>query len=329
MANISIIIPVFNASLFLDNCIRSLKKVLNDSRFEIIFVNDGSTDNTIDKLTELSKVYQNLKVIEQENSGPSKARENGFINSSGGYIAFMDSDDIVDDHYFLELNDIVTSDNSIDIIVTNYYEVYKNKKIVMNRDLSSHKIDYKYFYDNLLSITTNPINCVNMWGKLYKKTIVSVECFKTQFKLAEDLQFNENVLKNKDLNIYYSGSLFYHYLIRNSSLIRTKSNQIETINAEILFLNRNFNINLEASNKLINKIFLDYIRAYIYLYNTSRGELRKIEKKIFEIATQNVKIKPKFRVVFSFFKFFNYISFGLMAFIMRKILIVKNKRTKF
>ena len=329
MIKISIIVPVYNASRYLDNCLKSLQKILDDERFEIIFVDDGSTDDTSCKLQAYSKKFLNLKLVEQSNSGPAKARENGFLNSSGNYISFMDSDDTVDEDYYLRLYEIVSMNSSIDLIVTNYYEIYKNKKVLMNSDLTSHPIDYNHFYENLLSITTRPINAVNVWGKLYKKTAILNDYFKSEFKLAEDLLFNEKILKSKDINIYYIGDIFYFYLIRNNSLIRTKNNQFETLDAEILFLKRNFNINPESSVKLLNKIYLDYIRAYIYLYSINKKKLKSIEIKIHDCATQDVKINWKLKAAFSFFKAFNCASLGFLCFIVRKILIKKNKKTKF
>ena len=91
----SIIIPVYNAADYLDNCLRSVLQQTYKN-IEIILVDNGSTDNSKEICTSYTQKYSNIKLIEQMNSGPSAARNNGIINSTGDYIQFVDSDDTID-----------------------------------------------------------------------------------------------------------------------------------------------------------------------------------------------------------------------------------------
>ena len=96
----SIIIPAYNIANYLDNCVQS---VLNQSyeNYELIIVNDGSTDNT-GKIADKFLLKSNkVSVIHQTNGGASKARNNGIKNSTGDYILFLDGDDFWSDTDFL------------------------------------------------------------------------------------------------------------------------------------------------------------------------------------------------------------------------------------
>ena len=90
MTDISIILPVFNGEKFIGKAIESvLNQSLND--FELIIVNDGSTDSTLDIITSFDD--ERIKVIDQNNKGPGQARNNGLEIASGEYVMFLDADD--------------------------------------------------------------------------------------------------------------------------------------------------------------------------------------------------------------------------------------------
>ena len=91
---ISIIIPIYNGEKFIEKCIKSIKnQTFKD--FEIILVNDGSSDNSGQICDELAKNDNRIKVIHQENLGVSEARNRGIIASKGEYICFIDCDDYI------------------------------------------------------------------------------------------------------------------------------------------------------------------------------------------------------------------------------------------
>ena len=98
---LSVIMPVFNGSEFLE---RSMNSLLNQTldNFEIVLINDGSTDNSLEILKEYEKKYDFIKVLTQKNSGPGKARNYGINEAKGEYIAFLDADDFFIDDDALE-----------------------------------------------------------------------------------------------------------------------------------------------------------------------------------------------------------------------------------
>ncbi len=102
----SIIIPVYNSADFLHKCIESL---LNQEYkdYELILVDDGSTDASYDICREYASRYEHIRVLRQKNSGPSAARNAGIQQSSGDYLTFVDSDDWVTANYFSKLKEAV------------------------------------------------------------------------------------------------------------------------------------------------------------------------------------------------------------------------------
>lgn len=112
---ISFIVPCYNVECYVQQCIESIyHQGLNLDDFEVIAVNDGSTDNTLDILKKIS--YQNFRIINQENQGLSDARNNGLKVASGEIIWFIDSDDYIEPNSTQKLLDIFTR-NNLDILL--------------------------------------------------------------------------------------------------------------------------------------------------------------------------------------------------------------------
>ena len=94
---LSIIIPAYNVSNYLDKCLEScFKQDLSEKEYEVIVVNDGSEDSTLDIALRWKTLHENLSVISQQNQGLSMARNNGLRAAQGEYVMFLDSDDWYD-----------------------------------------------------------------------------------------------------------------------------------------------------------------------------------------------------------------------------------------
>ena len=122
---ISVIIPVYNVESYLCSC---LKCILNQTykNIEIILVDDGSTDKTNIILKEYQNKDKRIKVLFQNHKGPASARNYGLENSTGEYISFIDSDDIVSLNLYTQITDII-SKQKFDIVIFNA-GFYDNKK---------------------------------------------------------------------------------------------------------------------------------------------------------------------------------------------------------
>ena len=139
---LSIIVPIYNVEKYLRQCLDSIYKIENIKK-EIILVNDGTKDNSGEIINEYYKKYKEItKVIEQENSGLSSARNTGLKNAMGKYIYFIDSDDYLDNEKFeILFSNVNTKD--LDILVGGLNFFYEDtNKIIEN------KYNKKLFRDN-------------------------------------------------------------------------------------------------------------------------------------------------------------------------------------
>lgn len=94
MIKLTIIIPVYNVEKYVGRCIEScLKQDLSPKEYEILVVNDGSKDGSIDIVRRYARENENIRIIEQENAGLSAARNHGIKEARGEYLWFVDSDD--------------------------------------------------------------------------------------------------------------------------------------------------------------------------------------------------------------------------------------------
>lgn len=209
---LSVIIPVYNASIHLDKCLTS---VINQtlSNIEIICINDGSTDNSLDILQKYSKLDKRIKIINQNNKGAANARNIGLSLAQGEYITFVDSDDT------LELN---------------AYEVSYQKAINQNVDILMFSEDKLSFNDNIyyngFDILDIP-GSMMLWNKLYRRSFIEENNFYLPDNLScyHDECFNSIVLPKAKIIMSLSNK-FYHYnrkncySIQHSTGIKKKSN---------------------------------------------------------------------------------------------------------
>jgi glycosyltransferase involved in cell wall biosynthesis len=145
MTKISIIMPVYNACEFLEKTIESVsKQTLND--IELICVDDGSTDGSLNILMGLKDSYDFLKVIQQENQGASAARNNGMKNASGEFVGFLDSDDIFLDENALEEMYNLAVDKGLDVVSANL--TFVTQDFVVEENPHYEMGDYAYFDSN-------------------------------------------------------------------------------------------------------------------------------------------------------------------------------------
>lgn len=170
MKQLSVILPVYNVAKYLPRCIESLLgQTLDD--FEIIFVNDGSPDNSIDILKEYEAKYPDkITVYTIENHGVSYARNYGAEHANGEYLLFVDSDDYVEPNYCKAMLDKALKDGN-DLVLCSRYDVYENAKdevknikpinlMTANQNFKMEDCSYE-----MLWLTPFP------WDKLVKKDL--------------------------------------------------------------------------------------------------------------------------------------------------------------
>ena len=139
---ISIISPVYNAQEGIKQCIDSL---LNQSftDFEIILINDGSTDNSLEVIKEYADANDFIRVIDKENEGVAKTRNKGIQLAKGKYVVFIDNDDFVDSDYLERFYNEIDQEQ-LDIVLGGYKRVNQEMKTLFKQDLTQSEWSILY-----------------------------------------------------------------------------------------------------------------------------------------------------------------------------------------
>ena len=229
---ISVIVPVYNVQKYLPMCLNSvLAQTFGD--FEVICVDDGSTDDSLKILQEYAAKDKRIKVIHQENQGVSAARNCGLSFAIGHYIYFMDSDDFISQKCFEKAAEIIDR-YSPDCVMFDYREVSENE--ILNDDAPEVKVQKLENPFELFMQKHSPIYS-NLWTKIYKTGIIGKQCFDENMIYGEDLWFNIQFL-SKAQKFYYIRQQMYGYVKHENSITKSKFN----VRKALSFLKLCFNI---------------------------------------------------------------------------------------
>ena len=215
---ISVIIPVYNSSLYLDECIKSMIAQTISDKLEIILINDGSTDNSGEICTKYAKEYTNIHVIFQENKGVSEARNTGLKYAKGKYIYFCDSDDTVDKQ-LLEVLFNNINNHAADLSIVDFQRIFPNGTKKKYRKNQIVLLDNNE--DIIKSFLSSNIIGNNLIDKLFPSELVGDLRFPTGYKVGEDMFFVYNILKKCNKVIIDSHNAYYNYVIRSESTMNS------------------------------------------------------------------------------------------------------------
>ncbi len=217
MTKISVIIPVYNVEKYLRECLDSVvNQTLKD--IEIICVNDGSTDNSLEILKEYEKQDSRIKIIDKKNEGAGVARNHGLQIASGKYIYFMDSDDFLDNNA-LEILYTKISEENADICLCDYKEYYESSGEKRNaKFLRLHLLpNFNIFSAKDIPDTILQCCATNIYTKLYCKNFITTNNIQFQnVKTCNDVYFNTMTLLMAK-SICYINKAFLNYRCEQSS----------------------------------------------------------------------------------------------------------------
>jgi glycosyltransferase involved in cell wall biosynthesis len=292
---LSIIIPVYNAEKFLKRCIDSM---LNQSfkDFELILVNDGSTDSS----GEICDVYgahdERVRVYHLRNGGPSRARNYGMERATGKYITFIDADDYVNDHFSDTANKVCLKDYDLIVVPFSVVDItekpiqfYQYKEKTFSR--SEKKEEF------LKEIWLGEPLFGSCWNKWYKKSVIckSNVRFNQDFYIAEDYLFNLHFYRECQSAILVSYP-YYHYVQHGDSVTsRIYYNRFEiakTVYEESLKLLSDVNIHDYDSQSFVEEAYLSGVLRAMFEIAKKENKLTfkdKIEKLKKYISDQGVR----------------------------------------
>lgn len=259
---VSVIVPVYNAEKYLNRCIESLtNQTLED--IEMIFVNDGSTDNSINILKSYKEKDKRIVIIDKVNEGVSEARNQGISKAKGDYIFFVDSDDWIDLNTLENMYETAIKDD-IDIVMCSYVREFKdhskeksidlNDKIIYkDKDLEQLHLSIIGPLDNQISKSENLDSVGTVWAKLYKSSLIQNSEVKfidlKEIGSAEDTLFN--IMLFKDVKtVKFINKPYYHYWKENDNSVTSGYNPRLKEQRKVMF---NYIKTFIDSNKLDQK----------------------------------------------------------------------------
>ena len=213
---ISIVIPVYNGARYIEGLFENLvRQKISRQAFELVFVDDGSSDESLKLLNSLSGNEKlSVSVHSQANSGVSAARNAGMLSANGDFITFIDVDDFVTDDYFSTL-EMAVEENDFDVFVFN--SLQKNENADMNTKFSDLQVSSIAKSDMLHKMCVNP-TAYGVVNLLLKKEFVS-GCglqFQIGYKYYEDYDFIYRAFGQAD-RIIVTEKILYFYVQRESS----------------------------------------------------------------------------------------------------------------
>ena len=221
---ITTIIPAYNSEDYIKRCVDSLTSQ-DFKDVEIIIVDDGSEDKTLEIANACAAKDDRIKVLHTNNNGVSNARNRGLNNAKGEYVNFVDSDDVVAPGYYSKLLEAARSNNA-QIAQCGFEYLYEDgtTKIDDNKCVGvisgTDKILAKHYEGMIGGIT------MALWDKLFKRELIEDIRFDTCLTLYEDVDFMYRVLKLTDKVVAIEDRL-YQYFQREDSAMRTDKNPLQ------------------------------------------------------------------------------------------------------
>lgn len=209
---LSIIVPVYNAEKFLYRCIESiLAQTYTD--FELLLVNDGSIDCSLEICEQYIKQDKRVKIFTQENCGVSAARNTGIEHATGEFVTFVDADDWIEPQMYEKMMKKFSEEMPVDIVIGGFVRQKKNRIIPV---LKKQEETIYATKDALQELLVGKIFRGELCDKIYRKNLLDNIRLDSAIAVAEDLLFNWLVFQ-KARSILYYPIWAYHYEINQES----------------------------------------------------------------------------------------------------------------
>lgn len=310
---ISVVLPVYNCEKYIDRCIDS---IINQTykNFEIILVNDGSTDNSLNLLKKYKKKDKRIILIDKKNEGVSVARNIAIDRSSGDYITFVDADDYLEKDALETMINLIKKEK-VDILRTTYYKIkndsIKFEKIIYNGKIKLTPLNKEKIIESILN---QSLHCY-LWILLIKRDVIIKNniFFEKELYVHQDIDYYLSLIINSK-TIYFSDKLTYYYVYNESgskNLENARRNIISNINLSYILVEK---LGYNYYN-LINILSLNLIFMYFSpLYKNNKEEFKQIYNmllndnrfnKIVKNLDKNKAYKsmsPRYRIYFSLIK---------------------------
>lgn len=298
--NISIIVPVYNVKKYLCRCVNSIK---NQSypNFEILLIDDGSTDGSSLLCDELCLTDPRIKTYHKENGGLSDARNHGIRYAKGKFYLFIDSDDMIHKKFCESLMEIQKKYNA-DIVSSDIKEFYSDDELEHQNNTSENIKTNVYYGKEILSQYFNPKNNDpidhGLCMKLYKKELFYGLRFEVG-RLHEDLYITYKLLDRCNCFAKIKAPYYFYYQGNDNSITKNygENNFIDEYEA-IMEIMEYFSMDNEIKNDLYDFIIghsVYLLKRVVYLPKSEELKIRS--KKLRILIENNIKACPSIHLI--------------------------------
>lgn len=228
---VSIIVPIYNVEQYVEDCLKSIT-MQTYKNIEIIVVNDGATDSSLEKCRKIAETDGRIQIISQKNSGLPSAVKRGICEASGDYFVFVDSDDWIDAGYVSSLLECAKSTGA-DIVVCNALKSNGSfHQIFYTHQLKNNIYDRKEIQDYIMPILINSGNIGSgaimpcRWAKMFKKSIIyeNLVFYNEKISSGEDWLLTYSCLLDAECIAVCSDTNGYYYRSNPNSMTRAYRN---------------------------------------------------------------------------------------------------------
>ena len=279
---VSIIIPAYNAFSYLGDCIESvISGTFQD--FEVLLIDDGSTDGTAELCDEFALKDPRIFVIHQENHGISAARNVGLDHANGKYVSFIDADDFIDPKMLSSLVSLIES--GAELAVCNPF-ICAREEANFQKQTEEPSVRYFHGVDECLSVI---VWGVWVWNKLFRRDVIEINNirFQTECSVSEDQWFNTDYISRISCVALTDQKLYYHIQTPGSCMSRFRTNR--TVSDKYIWVPRGWEYTAQhVNNKQSFAYFQSVARAAMF-YQTVLKKLEKPDSQYIEEAVVYVK----------------------------------------
>ena len=316
----SIIVRIYNAEKYLRQCIESVI-AQTYTNWELLLVNDGSTDSSLSICNEYAQEDTRIKVISQENQGGVKAQITGFEAVTGDYVCGLDADDWYENNLIKKCNDYFENNSDIDLVLFGYKCIYEDNHTSLFTLTEENKLlDTQQLVDYVMTTTVHAL-----WLKIFKKELINYSDFEKEiirtdakkFRFNNDLFLCIPLLFNSKKALVTNEILYDYRILSNSS--SHKKNPYNRISISFntmeylykIFEEKKF-LNSETELLIIKEIYREVLPEFYNIFRHFQiklSEIKKIKKDFYyKKLVNNPQSKAivktsglKFRIAFNIF----------------------------
>ena len=317
---ISVIVPVYNVEAYLERCVESILQQTY-AHFELILINDGSTDSSGQICDHLASQYENIKVYHIENAGVSNARNMGIQLATGSWVTFIDSDDFVTQDYLATLASAVEELN-VGFVIAPLHHI-KNG-IVTDLPPHSGKTELWSTEETMKELLMTSRTSFFPVAKLFKRDLLADEKFNTNYHLAEDALFlTELLLKTRCSCVFIDKPVYYYDHREGSATTSVNQHVFDTIEVYKQIIAQVSQVFPNLKYELINRECWSYITVYDKIIFTSREEYQKEKAELRNWIVQHRREIWK-DAYFTTFRKVAILSLVISPWLYKKIVGLKN-----